>query len=444
MQFPKYPLRNLALCLTLLIFPLMLSACGMDGVRLRMPNLPFTGRSQAGPGLIAYVGLDGNIYTIERDGENQTPVTTDAANLFGGDALRFYEFPTWSRQDMRLAFIEMTGDAAGLEAVNVYVTGPYQADALQIFSSGNDLAFYLYWSPDGERLSFLTSSPDTNILDLWLASIENGETRVIERGAPIFMAWSPDSQTILTHFERSGDPTRDTDRILALIHLHIGSTEALNFTTGWFHAPAWSPSGDRLAATVESPTGASFLLASGPYGDELGMLAPVEGLAAFGWSNDERHLAYIDYEVNLGSQSSIGHLFILDPGDPDQARRLSSSAAAFFWSPDGRQIAYFEPSGRLSMSNGREQVLFDLTVYDLAEGQSNQVIQFIPTDQFRALIALFDQYQHSATIWSPDGRNLVLAAIDDQGDNGIYVVDTAREAEPRLVAPGRIAFWSWE
>ena len=60
------------------------------------------------------------------------------------------------------------------------------------------------------------------------------------------------------------------------------------------------------------------------------------------------------------------------------------------------------------------------------------------------MLPYFDQYHQSATIWSPDNNNLVLSFMGQSGAPGIAVVAASGKLEPRMLAQGYLAFWSWE
>jgi Tol biopolymer transport system component len=82
-------------------------------------------------------------------------------------------------------------------------------------------------------------------------------------------------------------------------------------------------------------------------------------------------------------------------------------------------------------------------VYDLASGESRQVAAFVPTESFLQVLPYYDQYQRSGTLWSPDSRNLVLAGVDANGQETIFVAN-ADGSPSRKIADGDLAFWSWK
>lgn len=56
---------------------------------------------------IAYLGMDYNIYTIDKDGSQLAAVTTDAH--VEGDTVRVYDLPVWSPDSQSLAFAGYSG-----------------------------------------------------------------------------------------------------------------------------------------------------------------------------------------------------------------------------------------------------------------------------------------------------------------------------------------------
>jgi hypothetical protein len=81
---------------------------------------------------------------------------------------------------------------------------------------------------------------------------------------------------------------------------------------------------------------------------------------------------------------------------------------------------------------------------DVISGESRELFTFRPSSQFAAILPYFDQYHQSATIWSPDSNNLVLSFTDAENNPGIAVVAASGQLEPRLLAQGFLAFWSWK
>jgi hypothetical protein len=75
---------------------------------------------------------------------------------------------------------------------------------------------------------------------------------------------------------------------------------------------------------------------------------------------------------------------------------------------------------------------------------THNIATFVPTERFLQVIPYFDQYHHTLTVWSPDSKNLVVSAYTGEDAPGIFVVAASGRLDPRFIAPGWMAFWSWE
>ncbi len=83
---------------------LAVTACGPQG--MHMPESPLLSALERKSGLIAYVGVDGNIYTINQAGGDKASITQDATLQSEDDGIRLsYFLPTWSPDAKQFAFI---------------------------------------------------------------------------------------------------------------------------------------------------------------------------------------------------------------------------------------------------------------------------------------------------------------------------------------------------
>jgi len=433
----KYWFPGMVLALALLT-----TAC--QGVRLPQSDLLKTFERQAG--LIAYLGADGNIYTVDQSGgDNPTPVTTDA-HL--DDAYRFYGFPIWSPDSNSLAFAGFSGQQGEApEKIGLFVAGKDGQNLVEAYSSENLLIYY-YWSPDSGRVSFLSDTPSRN-LALKVVSSAGGEAETLDVGSPYYWTWAPDSHSLLIHAGAAAE-----DR-LSILRLDETVTEqGLSIRPTLFRAPAYSPDGSRMLVGGETPAGQAALLLTDAAGNAPQAVAEYEGNIAFAWSPSGQRIAYIAGEI--GEQGLFeGQLTVVDPAGKRKPVELKDEkVSAFFWSPDSQSIAYFAPKiihpptpepGTPASRQAEAFLAWSLSVMDASNGSVRPVVPlFLPTERFLQVLPYFDQYHQSLTIWSPDSKNLVVSAYNGSEDPGIWVVAASGGLEPRFIAPGWVGFWSWE
>lgn len=420
---------------------LLATACLPQG--MRVPQSEFLAALERKAGLIAYLGTDGNIYTIDQGGGEPTPVTTDAR--VASDYL-IYGAPAWSPDSQSLAFARFTGQGTSAPSeVSLFVADKAGQNLLQAYTSGDYLIYY-DWSPDGRHISFLSDTPSQN-LALKIVPAAGGEAETLDVGAPYYWTWSPNSQTLLVH---AGGATAEAH--LSVLRLGSVVTEhGLEISPSPFKAPAYSPDGHQALVAGQTPDRQSALLLTDALGQNPQPLTEYAGNIAFAWSPDGKRIAYIASEADpLGLE---GKLVIVDPAGKQKPVELKGqSALAFFWSPDSKSVAYFSrhilptptPEAGQSSSVGESATILSLNVIEARNGATHEVATFVPTERFLQVIPYFDQYHKSTTIWSPDSRNLVVSAYTGDGTPGIWVVAASGNLEPRFIAPGLVGFWSWK
>jgi Tol biopolymer transport system component len=399
-------------------------------------------------GLIAYVGADGNIYTINQGGGKLQAITEDARLPEGeGEALdeaRFYLYPTWSPDSRSLAFASVSGDSDSALMASVLTASPDGSEQTEVFSSEFVQPIYLYWSPNGEKISFLTSTPTGRLL-LQMAAAQGGESQVLDEGQPYYWAWAPDSSRMLIHSGEASDP-----RLSLLIPEERIIEEGLDVEPTFFRSPSWMAEGESLLISASAEDGTNALMLTNSQGGVEEVLADLgDHPVTFAGSPDGRRVAMIkgDQEV---TQGVLGKLLVIDLKRPEEPFTVEEAQVfAFFWSPDSKKLAYFVPS-RVQLpgsgdSNAENTIIvLGLNVLNVDRRTTERVTSFQPTPAFlNLLLPFFDQYHHSATIWSPDSRNLVITALVGEGAPKVLVVNASGELEPRPIADGSLAFWSW-
>lgn len=399
--------------------------------------------------LVAFVTNDRNISVVDPLNGEITPITRDAIQQRRGSAeFRAYSQPTWAPDSNQLAFVQVQADGNGPLGNLVVANLDFETQS-PIFTSTTDFPFYLYWSPDSRQVSFLANNSEAGGgLALQVASVAAGESNVIDMGQPYYWHWAPDSASLVAHVGgQSG-------RLATLTINEVDAVQLFDLAPGAFQAPAWSPAGDQLLLAATLPSNETALVITDLTGEIAQTIATLAGPVAFGWSPDGEQVAFIQGR----GQTTVGALNILMPAQPTERQyRDEEGVVAFFWSPDGRQIAYFiitdtpfgferqavGASGRSRLTRPAIQtatIYLELRLFDLDSGDARSLASFEPTDEFFNIIPFFDQYQHSATIWSPDSQSLVVGAVTE-GESGLWMIDSGG-GQPRFLTEGLVGFFS--
>lgn len=408
----------------LLAASLFLTACLPEGVKL--PQNELLAFLEPKSGLIAYIGMDGNVYTVDQGGGNQTQLTADAQA--GSNGYRIYRMPTWAPDGNALAFSMLEADADQTPTKNSLFTVNKDGSALTEAYNEGDGVIYYYWAPDSERIGVLAQT--TRTLALRLVPAAGGEFQTLDTGAPLYWTWAPDSRSVLIHAD--GELGR-----LSLLQLgETISEQSLGITPAEFKAPAFAPSGEQVLVARKNTDNKSLVLANVD-GSEARTIVDYTSDIAFGWSPDGKRIAYIE------SQELIGSLTVADPAGQQAPVKLDEDVYAFFWSPDSKSLAYFA-IGEIETEGGQMSTVSKLKVLDVGSGRAREISIVFPTQPFFELIPYFDQYHQSLTIWSPDSQNLVVSTFYSDEATGIFVFNASGTLEPRYIADGQVAFWSWK
>jgi Tol biopolymer transport system component len=395
----------------------------------------------ASPGKIAYIGTDGNIYVSDPDGENKTAITSDAGSPDSREVI--YQLPTWSRRGQQLAFLGVHDLQAPQFTIRVWATDVSTPALVETFLSETALPIYLYWAPDNQSISILsqtlTGEPG---LELYLGSVPAGQAELIDMGQPFYWAWSPDGTQILIH--QGGDAVLNPNARVSTVDIAgQGEEQPFEIRPFGFQAPDWSPSGDRLLFAGENGTGSGILYVTDLTGSTLAELTGFDSNITFSWSPNGRQVAFI--AANSPDGFLDGQLQVVDPDDLDvQVSTAERDVLAYFWAPNSAQIAFLIPSRSFTGVEAAPTGALDVMILDIASGESRLVQTFFPSASFIALLPFFDQYQRSATIWSPDSQHLVISAIVSDSSELIMVLDAIGDSPVKILDSGQIAFWSWD
>ena len=436
--------------LSFILTAALLSSCLPKNVQVpQSPLLPLLERKS---GLIAYIGADWNIYTVDQAGNNVTAYTDDAkipAKVT--DPFRYYAYPTWSHDGNSIGFIGVSGQGSNTTS-DVYIAN-VKEKAKKVFSGGSEHPFYLYWSPDNINLGFLSTTSDGQSMILQSVSSDSKDRTLIDTGTPYYWSWAPDGKTMIVH---TGSEQSTAPEHVAFLKVNSDITEdGLDSTPATFQTPAWSPDGKSILMTRVNDEKKNEIMITDGQGKFEKSIGTYNLNTAFAWSNHSDMVAYIEGKQQVAA-GTLGTLHVVDAKTNEELFKDEDDVFAFFWSPNDEKIAYFVPKipqGDSSSSSGgtdsgtqdqQQQLCLQLKMLDINSGESKELYTFPPTDQFAAVLPYFDQYHQSATIWSPDSNNIILSFLSQDGNPGIAIAAASGQLEPRVITQGYLAFWSWK
>lgn len=406
-----------------------------------MPESPLLRLLERKSGVILYMGLDGNLYTIDQTGGNQTAITTDSQpDLDDPDYKGYLQF-AWAPNGEKLAYSGFNRNKSFIITADVDGSNPVEA-----YSSEDEIPIYLYWSPNSQSLSILTNQIGSNQLTLRLVAANGSQApQLLANGQPLFWAWEPSEPfRALAHIGSAGESR------LAMITPDSARASDWTLAPATFQAPAWSPDGFRLLIGVNDRSDQNQLAIVSPQGriqEYVATFKETESVA-FGWSPDGQYVSYIISDRARGQ--ALGRLVVQKVSQPDEAILIEDNfVTAYFWAPNSKKLVYFTvelaASDPDSPNPDEPSLAMGLYSLDIKSGASKNLLYFLPTRQFLEVLQFFDQYQHSATIWSPDSENVVVSALAPDGEGAaIVVVPASGNIEIRPLVEGLLGFWSWK
>ncbi len=381
--------------------------------------------------------------------------TTDA---LGGSLVRYgdagtdFSFPAWSPDGTRIAVL---GQHGGETAIYVFTTpdaGATPADPAIVYRSGDSPPFYLYWSPDGQALTFLTTEADGLALRLAPADA-SAPAAVIREGAPMYWSWA-DPTRLLIHSGGEG-----LAGFFGEVRPDGVATEPAAILAGAFRAPAVSSDG-RYRAFVAPGDGTPQQVVLETRDRAHSHAVGVFGMAAVEFGTGSNELAFVaPAEPGRDTALPVGPLRLMDAASGRVRTLLGGTVIAFFWAPDGRTIVAIEvpmPGDDKVASAGRavlvsssavrpaaaEALKLRLSFVNVESGAIRSHWSFVASDVFfNQLLPYFDQYALSHRLWSPDGTTIAIPVVADDGTDQVMVVQ-ADGAGARKVADGVAGFWS--
>ncbi|MCB0130622.1 MAG: PD40 domain-containing protein [Caldilineaceae bacterium] len=412
--------------LTLVLFALFLSGCTADTLLTQLETRPLLEGAEATAqeipraNRLLILSTDGNIVTLNPDGSQRFALTTDAS------ATKQYLQPTWSPDAQSIAYAELetTSGTPQSRLTTAAYDGTHQLVADVPFAP-----FYFFWSPDGNRLAYLSNWEQLNrpSLALRMADVagaaETGQLNVttLAEGQPFYFSWAPDSQRLMTHVGNARIELRSLE----------GGRTAIQDATGDFPTPQWSQDGMSLFYAIVDQ-GVQRLVATDARGSIIQDVTDFDDRIAFSLSPTDAQLAYVVSDVEVG-MAALGPLYVTDLATLATREITLLPVIAFYWSPDGEKLAY------VTAEPGRGTLEFHWNVWDGAA--STDYGAFRPNAGFLSSYApFFDQYAQSMDIWAPDSNAFAYAGSRD-GRTGIWVQALVEEM-PTMVSRGTFVTWS--
>ena len=408
---------------------------------------------------IAYIGPYGDLFTINPDGTERRRLTggdRDAADAGGPvgayraqrlELSESWAWPTWSPDGTRLAVSRVQRANDRSLRVSAQIVDAAVGRRRLVYENevpaliADDAPHYLYWSPDGEYLSFLAATRQG--LTLFVVNPDTAEGAIaLERGAPLYYSWGGDGQSLIWHSRAAVKLLRKpfaADNALSLV-------DAVGFRT-----PAMSPDGQRWAVWVGGrQSGTLYIGERDNLGTAPAAILSAGPTAAFMWSPDGTQLAVADQWGESGGIFERLHLAAADGSGGKVV--VEEPLLAFYWSPDGARLAWVAVDGA---EPGFTWKVAEVAAMLAADGpvKGRELLRFQPSSAVLTSLTFFDQYAYSHTPWSPDGTQLVAvgqpgpAAERRNGESAsgtrVYVLDAVGDEPPREIAAGGMAFWSW-
>lgn len=397
----------------------------------------------APPGRIAFVSPDNQIYTVAPDGSSLTRVSPVRRDPSPDVPVPSYTWPVWSPDSKNLLYsaILPTGGPNRVRFVlmNTQADGSTANYPTTIFESppasalvGAGTPHYALWSPNGEQIAMIVGiGPGLSVVVADPA--QGGGGREMVPGAPVYIAWSPDSARLLIHLQ---------DQLLRFDFPFFGPPVPLKGGVLAYLTPSFAPDDARSAFLVQSGSERSLNVLDAD-GAEMIAITDIPAAAAFRWSPDGESLAVL--KSSDRSPSLYDELSIVAANGSSERFIASGGFVALQWSPDGSKILL----ASLQTSDGPS---LRWSIVDVESGDISRLADFAPTVELAFVHNYFDQFAASHRFWSPDSRWVVLtgALLDpgpaeadaDRGQETIWIVDTNGEEYPFAVGDGYLAFWS--
>jgi len=419
--------QNLSICWIALVFSFLLST-----------------PVYAVPNLIAYIGGEGALYTIQPDGNGKRKLafgellqTIALSPQQVQNSRDFYSWPVWSPDGSRLACFHVVTAEAG-QTDGLYIFDVANAQILHSYKAQGLQPIYAYWAPNSKQLAILLGGGGPLSLGLW-PTAGSKQPKAIAQGVPFYFDWRADAQALLMH--TGGDTEAKEGHSVSLLDVSSGKRTMVSRSPSVFGPPSWSRDGKWLAYgdTVKDQEKTALMIAAAD-GATPKSFGTFPARITMEWSPTQSQLAVAS--SSFPGDPLIENLQLVDISSGKARQLVKGNFAAYFWSPDGKRILY---AGRKPNS-----LLWTWSVVDVEDGKNHEVTDFIPSRPTLLVFQYFDQYALSHRVWSPDSKYFTFAgsagselhpAVAAQNPS-VYVVEAKGKASPQSLSDGHVAFWS--
>jgi Tol biopolymer transport system component/class 3 adenylate cyclase len=327
--------------------------------------------------------------------------------------------PAWSPDGSRIAFTRTVNDeTAAPEAGRIWTIGVDGSGAAQLRASPDDDEDNAAWSPDGTRLAFDASTPESGGRDIYVTSSTGTSlTRLTNDPRQDFApSWSPDGTHIAFVSDRNRQPTiyimaaDGSDQQPLVSNSAAGATITRPVwgraepPTGPGKTPPASPSatpaatiaisslaGNGRIAFIErdNSTGQAIMVMDADGTNKHRVLFPItedglEDITELAWSRDGSRLA-----VNVVGGTGPATVWVVNQDGTEPHQFVAEADTGVSWAPDGNRIAFSQPAG------DGEPARFRIAILDLATGD----VTPLPIE---------DSASARQPRWSPDGSGILF------------------------------------
>jgi dipeptidyl aminopeptidase/acylaminoacyl peptidase len=308
--------------------------------------------------------------------------------------------PTTPVSESRIAYA--TDQSEQDELTAIYSIASDGSDPRRVAGSENGACIWPVWSPDGQRIAYLTQSPregralgSDDVLEVWVAAADgSGSLRVSDAITEVLVAnwtivtWSPDGTRLA--FVTGPEDGRGTTVYVVRAD---GSGAERRISLDWtVHRVLWSPAGDELLFlpyTSSDEKGVYVL-----HLDEQRVEQVYPNVRTVDWYAQTADWSPDGTEFVVGVDLSQQVVIVGRDGEARWAAQLHAFPIDVAWSPDGARIA-------VATAPSPQQNAHALHVISLDAGTLATIADYEDTSIFRPN-------------WSPDGKRLLFSTIYDR------------------------------